>query len=307
MSFIDQKTEYKIFSTPTSLVEHRTNYDNDFAQLNLFETRKKTFQFDLQFDYPVVVSMMKGLKKMHLSNKDPFEFSAGQTIIMPASELMYIDFPEASLNEPTQCMALEICDSFVKETVQWLNEHNPKIDDDSWNWTKESFLLLNNQHVYSNISRLIQNMASDRSSNPLTASNTLKELIFSLLQTQARDLLLSNIDKLSTRNRLAHAVRYIRSNLDQKITVKKLADLACLSESHFFRAFQNEIGESPLNFINKERIKKAKQLIKYERLPMAQAAEFSGFSNPNYFSRIFKKMEGRTPTEWYKSKVLDIM
>lgn len=300
---VNLKEKYKIFSSPIDEVEHRTAHHADHALLNVFETNREAFKFDLQFDNPTVVSMIQGKKVMHLKSKDPFDFSPGQTIIMPSSEMMYIDFPEADMSNPTQCLALEISEGFVQETLIWLNELFPKIEGDLWSWSKESFLLLNNPSVQQNLNRLIRVMVDNNFGKQLRACNTTKELIVSLMQTQARYFLLENIDKLSTRNRLAHVIKYIRNNIHKSLSVEELAGQACLSRAQFFRAFQRELGESPVHFINRERLQLAKHKLFAGGLSVSQACFDSGFNSLNYFCRVFRQFEGITPVQWKERQV----
>ncbi len=302
---INLKEKYKIFSTPKTDVEHRTAHNADHAVLNVFETRKHAYQFDLVFDSPVVVSMIQGKKVMHLRSRDPFEFTPGETVVMPASELMYIDFPEATQESPTQCMALELSDGFVRQTIAWLNEHFPKVDKGEWSWTKENFHLLNNNRVQHDLNRLIRVMVDNDWSRQLRATNTTRELIASLLQTQARSFILQNVDALSTRNRLAHVVHYIRENLSREISVCELAEQACLSRAQFFRAFQRELGEAPVKFINRERIRIAKRALLMNGASLSHASAVAGFSSENYFSRVFRQLEGVSPTVWLRQKAVE--
>ncbi len=297
------KEKHKIFSAPKTDVEHRTSHNADHAVLNVFETSKVTHSFDLQFDSPVVVSMIQGKKVMHLKSKDPFDFTPGESIVMPSSELMYIDFPEASADSPTQCLALEISDGFVQNTMAWLNEHFPKTDDGEWAWCKDNFLLLNNENVQDSLNRLIRVMVQNNYGKQLMASNTTRELIAVLMQTHARHFLLENLKNLSTRNRLAGVIQYIRRNITKKLTIEQLADKACLSRAQFFRAFQTELGETPVQFINRERLQLAKRHLLLHNRTVTQACYDSGFTSLNYFSRIFKKYEGSSPTEWKTKKL----
>ncbi len=297
------KEKHKIFSSPATEIEHRTSHNSDHAVLNVFETRKITHSFDLKFDNPVVVSMIQGKKVMHLKSKDPFEFTPGETIVMPASELMYIDFPEARQEHPTQCMALEISNGFVQNTMNWLNEYFPKVDEGTWDWTKDNFLLMNNQNVQETLNRLIRAMVQNNYGKQLMASNATRELIATLMQTNARHFLLNNLKELSTRNRLAGVVHFIRKNITGKFTVDELAEKACLSRAQFFRCFQREMGETPVEFVNKERLRLAKRHMLQHNRSVSQASYESGFSSLNYFSRTFKKYEGVSPNAWRAAKM----
>lgn len=296
--------KYDIFSTPKSEIEHRTSHNADHAVLNVFETSKVTQRFDLSFDNPVVVSMIQGKKVMHLKNNNSFDFLPGQTIVMPALELMYIDFPDASKQSPTQCMALEISSCFVIDTLNWLNEYFPRLDNQEWTWTNDNFLLLNNQLIQNNMNHLIRVLVENSLGKQMVASNTTRELILGLLQTQARHFLLENLDRLKTRNPLASVVKYIRNHIYRPIHIKELLNESCLSRAQFFRTFQREFGESPIQFINRERLEIAKRKMVNEGLSISAACFESGFSSLNYFCRIFKHNEGQTPSEWKMNQVV---
>ncbi|HCW63358.1 MAG TPA: AraC family transcriptional regulator, partial [Leeuwenhoekiella sp.] len=67
--------------------------------------------------------------------------------------------------------------------------------------------------------------------------------------------------KLSSDNRLAYIIQYIRDHLHESLSVELLSRKACMSESNFYRVFKNELGLSPVDFINTERIKLAVSLL----------------------------------------------
>jgi AraC-like DNA-binding protein len=70
---------------------------------------------------------------------------------------------------------------------------------------------------------------------------------------------------------------------------------AYLSRNNFFRWFREQFGVSPLEFINRERIKLAKQLLSTPGNTITSVSLQCGFSDVNYFVRLFKKSEGITP------------
>jgi AraC family transcriptional regulator, L-arginine-responsive activator len=294
---INLKNRYRIFSAPRTEVEHRTAHNADHAVLNLFETRREAFHFDLLFENPVVVSMIQGRKQMHLRQSQPFDFLPGQTLVMPPDERMAIDFPDATHHEPTQCLALEISPGFVRQTLEWLNEHFPRLDDEQWSWSGDNMVLRNQPFVQDSLNRLIRVMVQNSYSRELLAVNTTRELIAGLMQTQARHLLLQHIEVLHTRKRLAHVVQYIRENLHRPLTVNELARQACLSRAQFFRAFQRELGETPVQFINRERLERARSRMR-QGLSVTQACLESGFQSLTYFSRVFRQVEGISPSAW---------
>lgn len=96
----------------------------------------------------------------------------------------------------------------------------------------------------------------------------------------------------------ALAVRYINQNISQKITLQQLSDITNYSIPHLRRLFYETFGISPLNYITEQRIKRAKEIIEIEDLPISQVADLCGFENTSYFIKQFKNSTGTTPKEY---------
>ncbi|MDW7692866.1 AraC family transcriptional regulator [Flammeovirgaceae bacterium SG7u.111] len=297
--------QHLIFAKPDKLVEYRNSFLLDHAELNMYETQEVAQDFLLKFNNPVVVSMIRGKKIMHLKGGKSFGFNPGETVVLPPGELMKIDFPEAKPNDPTRCMALNISKEFIEDTLNLLNEKYPKIENwDNWRWSENNFHLLNSPTIANTLSRLIQLFTENRYAKDVLAMHITQELVIQLLQTKARYLL---IDKPSTalknNHRLAYVVDYIRQNLTSQLRIEDLAEKACLSRPQFFRVFHREFGISPIVFINQERLKLAKTLMRNPKKSIGDICYLTGFNNLNYFSRFFKKMENMSPSE-FRKKVL---
>jgi len=79
-----------------NMVENRTTYTVESAELSVYETYSYAEDVFLKFHQPVFASMIEGKKIMYLREQNPFDFLPGQSVMMPANEVMKIDFPEAS-------------------------------------------------------------------------------------------------------------------------------------------------------------------------------------------------------------------
>jgi AraC-like DNA-binding protein len=71
-----------------------------------------------------------------------------------------------------------------------------------------------------------------------------------------------------------------------------------MSKATFYRAFKKELGISPIEFIFNEKIIKAKELLKNPKNKLSEVSHELGFSDANYFIRVFKKKEGITPHQF---------
>lgn len=78
--------------------------------------------------------------------------------------------------------------------------------------------------------------------------------------------------------------------------------MAYVSKSNFFKMFKEELGLSPNEYITQERIKKAKELL-IKNNSVSETAFSTGFSDTNYFIRVFKQMEGVTPKIFQTKKL----
>ena len=62
--------------------------------------------------------------------------------------------------------------------------------------------------------------------------------------------------------------------------------------------FNRKVGESFSEYVNRIRIEKACEILKSSSCTIAQVSEMTGYSDPSYFSRIFKNQTGKTPSQW---------
>lgn len=280
-----------------TLVENRTVYSLENCELNLFETYEESQLVPLKFNDLVVTSMLRGKKIMHLFDDPEFVYLPGETVVIPSNVEMKIDFPEASKSNPTQCLALAIDHWKINDTLNLLNEKYPKEGNSLWTLDSENYFFYNNIELASTINKLIKECMSSSITKDVLADLTLQELLIRIIQTQT----LKSIDdnkKLESNSAISMVLEFIRSNIKENFNLKDLSDKAGMSTTSFYRFFKRELGISPIEFILNEKIKIAKQLLKYPRIQINEVGFQSGFEDSNYFIRLFKKVEGITPKQY---------
>ncbi len=88
-----------------------------------------------------------------------------------------------------------------------------------------------------------------------------QELLMKILHTNTNKIYTEQSFKLSCNSRLAYVMEYLWKDLHKPIPIEKLSEKACMSESNFYRVSKNEVGISPIDYINNERIKLAASLL----------------------------------------------
>jgi AraC-like DNA-binding protein len=282
-----------------TLVENRRAFTLQNCELNVFETLQASALVPLTFSDFVVTSMLRGRKVMHLFDKPGFDYVPGETVLVPANVTMKIDFPDAAEDNPTQCIALALDQTKIQQIIDRLNEQYPREGQNQyWSLNKNQYHFMNNLDLAQSLNKLIRICSGSALGKDILADLTLQELIVHIIQTQNLHAATDEQLVIDQDNPLSFVISYIRANISEKIQVDELSEKACMSRTSFYRAFKREFNLSPLDFILKEKIKKAKHLLSESRTSVSDVCYQLGFSDLNYFGRQFKKSEGISPTQY---------
>jgi len=123
----------------------------------------------------------------------------------------------------------------------------------------------------------------------------IKELILVLVQTKNADSVLQLISELFTPQKV-QIQEIIKNHIFSNLSIQKLAELSGLSVSSFKREFYAIYQQTPIQYINHQRLLKAKELLEISDLSISQIAYQLGFNDPAYFSRLFKKTFNVSPS-----------
>ena len=94
------------------------------------------------------------------------------------------------------------------------------------------------------------------------------------------------------------AKEYIMANYKKDISLDDVSKEVDISPYYFSKIFKEATGENFIEYLTNIRIEKAKELLNDTDMSMKEICVEVGYSNPNYFSRIFKKNVGVSPTEY---------
>jgi AraC-like DNA-binding protein len=111
---------------------------------------------------------------------------------------------------------------------------------------------------------------------------------------------------INNEGRFSALIQFLKDNLHRNISVEEMAKNMNLSRSHFTRLFSEEMNTTPRKYLEDLRLKTAIELLFDEQFNIKKAAASCGFTDDNYFCRLFKKRYGLSPGKYRGDELLYI-
>ena len=105
--------------------------------------------------------------------------------------------------------------------------------------------------------------------------------------------------------RLKRVAEYVDSHLSKKITLSDLAAVAGLSRMHFASQFRMATGLRPHEYLLRQRIRRADELLRNTAMTIVEVALSVGFQTQAHFTTVFKRIAGSTPAQWRNAHSVD--
>ena len=128
--------------------------------------------------------------------------------------------------------------------------------------------------------------------------DSFRQTAVELLQ-QATSMKQENPANIKYSHVISRAEKYVAENYcDPNISLISVAKYVGLSSAHFSTVFSQTLGRSFINYLTAMRIERAKELLRTTGMKLSSIAMDIGYNEPNYFSHVFRKLEGITPKEY---------
>lgn len=131
------------------------------------------------------------------------------------------------------------------------------------------------------------------------------------LKNEVYDWVKKVLTILERKNEVQHldqitmAKNWIAKNLHQNITIQKIASQVYMNPTYFCEYFKAQTGETVLDYVTRIRIEEARNLLLTSTLKIYDISEKVGYSDTKYFSKLFKKQYGETPSKYKEKMLLD--
>jgi AraC-like DNA-binding protein len=170
-----------------------------------------------------------------------------------------------------------------------------------FNMNIENVITLKQPHI---IEDLMYKVISKKQSMDTCSALSTKGLFIQLMAEIAHELLMINNFQLNNASdALYKAKRYIDNNVDKDITLDQLAQHVHVSKYHLLRMFKQFYLSSPIRYHKMIRMQKAKDMILYTPYTIDCIATLLGYQSVSVFSRVFKNIDGHTPS-YYRSNTV---
>lgn len=166
---------------------------------------------------------------------------------------------------------------FSKEYLQWLNQSIQIVDTQGSDFLAQLLSLL--QPFFSATEDIY-----DHSSQAYRIFLLIKQRV----EQQSKDTLGQAIQN------------YLEGNYSKDISLDQLAEVFDLSKYKIIRLFEKEYHQTPMNYLRHYRIIQSIRYLSQSKMTIKEIAQLVGFTDVNYFSKVFKKEMGRTPTDYRK-------
>jgi len=240
-----------------------------------------------------VVMLTQGATQLTESDRASckgFQLRAGDSLLKPASSITPALRWQTVSDAPVQTLRLSIPYALFSRMIEELADRDPV------RFSLCALAGIQDPVLYHIGLRLKHELETPSSTSVLYAQTAAHLLTVHLLHTYAtkRIVIQERQDGLSPRQ-LRQITDYIQTYLTNALSLEELAQQIGFSPYHFARLFRQAFGESPHQFVIRQRVEYAKRLLSNPAMPLTQVAIESGFADQSHLTQTFKRHTGLTP------------
>ena len=256
---------------------------------------------------PFYCAVLEGSCRLSISGREPITLEGGDFVLVPAA----YDFATSSLESPPHGKELEMAELSPGvfrlgrpgdlPTVRMLVGHCAFGSDDAHllvSLLPQLVHVRGDRRLTTLVELVNDEMRAARPGRDVVLARLLEVLLIEALRSIAGSAAPPGLLRGLCDNRLAAALREMHRRPGQNWTVVDLAKKAALSRSTFFDRFRREVGVAPMEYLLGWRMALAKDLLRREKVGVAQTAEQVGYSSASTFSVAFARHVGMPPAHY---------
>lgn len=259
--------------------------------VGIYKSSESIRRIPLYYSQGVII-VAQGHKEVHL-NGQSYHYNPDNylvlTLPLPAECETHVE-----PGEPLYSLMVDFDMAQLTELVRMFDDHHENAAFHSVNDTKGLYVSRCSEDIRSTTLRLAECLQSPLRSTALGAG-IMRELLYALLQGPQAASLFALVSHNTQLARLERVLKHLHEHYEEPLDVDQLATLANMSPSTFHRNFKQMTASSPIQYVKKMRLTRAKELLLDRGLKVKQAAAQVGYESPTQFSREFKRYFGESP------------
>lgn len=264
------------------------------AGVGLFKASEAVPRTPLFYDRKIIF-IVQGAKRVYLGDLS-YEYNAQNFLVLgvpiPAEcETL------ADQDNPLIGIAVDIDTIALSQIVHMIDEFDSRPTPQAEGTHGGLFLGQVTAAIEDILFRLVSLLHSPLESR-LFGAGVLKELLLRVLQQDEKEILYALTSRNTNLSKIDKALKHIHTNFTKTMSVEDLSLLVNMSPSAFHRAFSEATASSPIQYIKKIRLNRARELMLDKNHRVSEAAMQVGYESPTQFSREFKRYYGSSPSEY---------
>ncbi|MFC7005849.1 AraC family transcriptional regulator [Bowmanella sp. JS7-9] len=281
------------------LVENRTLYESHNVDLAIYDTYEQAQRVRLDAEQVLYCGMLTGKKVLHGKGDYHSAFLPNESFVMSPGDVVEIDFPEATEQAPTTCLTLAFSPRQLTQMSERLEQQAPLLgQQDVWQHAPSDYLHTRHSQATQNLlMRIVEAFVHGDNDRDLVLNFGLNELLLRMMRHYGVNALQTMARQNREQTPLTAVLAHIEDNLHNPIAIDTLCKLACMSRSKLYQQFANLAGCSPMEFIQRRRLERARTLLQSGQ-SVTQACMNAGFVNLAHFTRRFHLHFGACPSQF---------
>lgn len=283
----------------TSLIKNEGYNKTVLSGVGIYKTSQSTDRIPLCYNQGVII-ILQGQKRVFFDQKT-YHYNPDNYLVLTlplAAECETI----VEDGKPMISLIIDFDISVLSELVRVLDEHGQINQSDPAIENKGLYVSQCTDMLSCTISRLTECLKSPLQCD-IIGKGLLREIYFHMLTGPQAAPLFALVSHNTYLSKMERILKHLHNNFNNRLDVEQLADMANMSSSTFHRNFKQITASSPIQYVKKIRLSRARELLQDQGLKVKQAAAKVGYESPTQFSREFTRYYGLSPSECAKSAV----
>ncbi len=265
--------------------------------VGIFKTSESSGRMPLCYSQGIII-IAQGRKRVHF-NQQSFDYNPDNyltlTLPLPAECETIVE-----AGEPLLALVIDLDLAILSELVRVLDDHGKIKQVDNTSENKGLFVSQSTEALSCVISRLADCLNSPLQCD-IIGKGLMREVFFHMLSGPQAAPLVALVSHNTHLSRMERVLKHLHNNFQGNLDVEQLASMANMSSSTFHRNFKQITASSPIQYIKKIRLGRARELLQDQGLKVKQAAAQVGYESPTQFSREFSRYFGQSPSEFARA------